>query len=202
MDTDKHKVPWENHKQLWRRWWKFMQRFYFICYVAKQWPNCILVGEIRFPLTWRRNNRIFEPWSITCETHLSSSLVCTENWELLWCQLSHHWWHWGITMTSQWARWRLKSPASRLFTKPFIQTQIKENIKAPRHWPLCGEFTADRWIPRTMASNAENDSIWWRNHVQLSVFSMYTDWPLNKVVGSLQTIFSKHFLERNFCVLR
>ena len=21
--------------------------------------------------------------------------------------------------------------------------------KAPRHWPLCGEFTGDRWIPRT-----------------------------------------------------
>ena len=33
--------------------------------------------------------------------------------------------------------------------QPFIQTQIKENIKAPRHWPLCGEFTGDRWIPRT-----------------------------------------------------
>ena len=32
---------------------------------------------------------------------------------------------------------------------PFIQTRIKENIKAPRHWPLCGEFTGDRWIPRT-----------------------------------------------------
>ena len=27
--------------------------------------------------------------------------------------------------------------------------QIKENIKAPRHWPLCWEFTGDRWIPRT-----------------------------------------------------
>ena len=26
-----------------------------------------------------------------------------------------------ITMTSQWARWRLKSPASPLFTQPFIQ---------------------------------------------------------------------------------
>ena len=25
----------------------------------------------------------------------------------------------------------------------------KENIKAPRHWPLCGEFTGDRWIPCT-----------------------------------------------------
>ena len=54
-----------------------------------------------------------------------------------------------ITMTSQWVGWRLKSPASRLFTQPFIRAQIKENIKAPRHWPLCGEFTGDRWIPRT-----------------------------------------------------
>ena len=43
----------------------------------------------------------------------------------------------------------IKSPASRLFTQPFIRAQIKENIKAPRHWPLCGEFTGGRWIPRT-----------------------------------------------------
>ena len=48
---------------------------------------------------------------------------------------------------------------SRLFTQPFIQVQIKENIKAPRHWPLCGEFTGDR----QMDSNAENVSIWWRH---------------------------------------
>ena len=27
------------------------------------------------------------------------------------------------------------------------QAQIKENIKAPRHWPLCGEFTGGRRIP-------------------------------------------------------
>ena len=26
---------------------------------------------------------------------------------------------------------------------------IEENIKAPRHWPLCGEFTGPRWIPLT-----------------------------------------------------
>ena len=26
-----------------------------------------------------------------------------------------------------------------IFTQPFIKTQMKENIKAPRHW----------WIPRT-----------------------------------------------------
>ena len=55
----------------------------------------------------------------------------------------------SIILMSYWARWRLKSPASRLFTQPSIQAQIKENIKAPRHWTLCGEFTGDRWIPRT-----------------------------------------------------
>ena len=54
-----------------------------------------------------------------------------------------------ITVTSLWARWRLKSLASPLFTQPFIQEQIKENIKAQRYWPLCGEFTGDRLIPRT-----------------------------------------------------
>ena len=25
----------------------------------------------------------------------------------------------------------------------------QKNIKAPRHWPLCGKFTGDRWISRT-----------------------------------------------------
>ena len=38
--------------------------------------------------------------------------------------------------------------ASPSFTQPRIQAQIKENIKAPRHWHLCGEFTGDRWIHR------------------------------------------------------
>ena len=67
-------------------------------------------------------------------------------------------------------RWRqngrdsVKSPASRLFIQPFIQTQIKENIKAPRHWPLCGEFTGTDEFPAQRASYAENVSIWWRHH--------------------------------------
>ena len=43
------------------------------------------------------------------------------------------------------AQWRLKSTTSWLFTQ---RAQIKENSKAPRHWPLCWEFTGDRWIPR------------------------------------------------------
>ena len=58
----------------------------------------------------------------------------------------------------------LKALASRLFAQLFIQAQIKENIKAPRHWPLCGEFTVDHWIPRKKANNTENVSIWLRHH--------------------------------------
>ena len=69
-----------------------------------------------------------------------------------------------ITVTSQWPRWRLKSPASRLFILSFIQAQIKENIKAPRHWPLCGEFTGIGEFPAHRASNAENVSIWWHHY--------------------------------------
>ena len=61
-------------------------------------------------------------------------------------------------------RWRLKSPISRLFTQSFIQVRIKENIKAPRHWPVCGEFTGTGEFPTQRASNAENVSIWWRHH--------------------------------------
>ena len=54
--------------------------------------------------------------------------------------------------------------AMALFTQPFIQAQIKENIKArvtglcAGNSPVTGEFPAQR------ASNAEKFSIWWRHH--------------------------------------
>ena len=42
--------------------------------------------------------------------------------------------------------------------------QIKQGIKAPRHWPLCWELTGTGEFPAQMASNAENVSTWWRHH--------------------------------------
>ena len=45
-----------------------------------------------------------------------------------------------------------------------VQAQIRENIKALRHWLLCGEFTGTGEFPAQMASNAENVSIWRRHH--------------------------------------
>ena len=54
-----------------------------------------------------------------------------------------------------------------------IQAQIKENIKAPRHWPLWGEFTVDRWNPTKRASNVKNVSIWWRHHGFIVCFDFH-----------------------------
>ena len=39
-------------------------------------------------------------------------------------------------------------PHDCLLSRSF-RPRSKENTKAPCHWPLCGEFTVDRWIPRT-----------------------------------------------------
>ena len=57
-------------------------------------------------------------------------------------------------------QWRHGTMASQITSltivySTVIQAEIKENIKAPRHWPLRGEFTG----------NAEGVSIGWRHHV-------------------------------------
>ena len=62
----------------------------------------------------------------------------------------------GEWLDSQQLQWRHNErygvsnhqPQDCLLNRVF-KVQIKENIKAPRHWPLCREFTGDRWIPRT-----------------------------------------------------
>ena len=62
----------------------------------------------------------------------------------------------NITVTPEWERWRLKSPASWFLLNRLFRHRSKKNLKAPRHWPWCGEFTGDRWIPRTKGQWCEN----------------------------------------------
>ena len=95
-------------------------------------------------------------------------------------------WLWPMILNSYLGRLSLPMCVPNLRTisfTPFISKAIKKpwkfakikiskfrqklnspNIKAPRHWPLCGEF------PAQMASNAENVSIWWRHHVNHYLF--------------------------------
>ena len=70
-----------------------------------------------------------------------------------------------ITVTSWWTRWRLKSSASRLFTQPFIQAQMKEKSKL-RVIDLCaGNSRVTGEFPAQMATNAGNVFIWWCHQV-------------------------------------
>ena len=91
-------------------------------------------------------------------------------------------------------QWRHKSPAPPLFTQPFIQAQFKGNIKAPRHWPLCGEFTGNRWIPCTYASNAVNVSIWWRHHVLIVPIENVCCGHLGEIVRVIKTLLCNRFV--------
>ena len=43
------------------------------------------------------------------------------------------------------------------------------DIKAPCHWPLCGEFTRTGEFPPQMVSNKENVPIWWRYHAAVTL---------------------------------
>ena len=101
-----------------------------------------------------------------------------------------------ITVTSQWARCCLKSPASRLFTQPFIQAQIDQR----KHQSSASLAFAQR------ASNAENVSIFWRHHVPVlreiswhlwpyngSIWCGFTHWGRDKMADISQTIFSDAF---------
>ena len=47
-------------------------------------------------------------------------------------------------------KWRLKSPAFRLFAQRFVKAQIKENIKTPCRWPLWGDFPHNGPVTRKM----------------------------------------------------
>ena len=72
-----------------------------------------------------------------------------------------------ITMTSYWARSRLKSLASPVFTQPFIGRISKKTLKL-RVTGLCvGNSPGTGEFPAQMASNAENVSIWWRHHADI-----------------------------------
>ena len=76
------------------------------------------------------------------KVHLKTGYGMSPWWPSLWLI-------WFDTRRRFETRWRFKSPASHLFTRPFFQAQIRGNIIAPRYWPLCGELTGDRCIPRT-----------------------------------------------------
>ena len=62
----------------------------------------------------------------------------------------------------------------------------QRNIKAPSHWPLWGELTGDRWIPRTKGQQRGNSfhlmTSWWNSPKKVSTFI-----PFSVKIGCLMT---------------
>ena len=99
------------------------------------------------------------------------------------------------------SRMGLKSSASSVFIQAFIQAQIIENIKASRHWPLCGESLVTIEFPAQMASNVENVSIWWRHHERFNniVVILLRHVLQTKNILSWYNIHKKHDFKLNLC---
>ena len=76
---------------------------------------------------------------------------------------------------SEWARRRSKSPASRMFTQPFVQTRIKENIKA--HSQCVKKHTLTHLLER---------SSWWQPWYSLETWKTSFPWAsyqIRKIAG-------------------
>ena len=105
-------------------------------------------------------------WCHHVEFYLCSCCaVCSIMW--YWANNRQHIAHlrgWDMVCLLQWHHnecdgitnhWHLHCLLNHL-----LQAQIKENIKAPHHWPLWGKFTGDRWIPHTKGHMTFNRMAW------------------------------------------
>ena len=138
---------------LWRTWLEYIS--------IKSQQNTIEWKPCAFFVGTVMSITILIPFVEYIQIHIPTVFVvfCIRNDRLTNILLGYHY------SDVMWTRWRLKSPASRLFVQPFVQAQIKENIKAPRHW-LCEENPpVTIGFPSQRDSNAENISIWWRHHI-------------------------------------
>ena len=118
----------------------------FIIYIGLKWN----IMKYHLSMTYHLNNHIgisHRTRSWDCHT-LCKMLkwLDDKSWCYGWKSFREIWVHFSDVIISAMAS---QIPASWWFAQPFRQTQIKENTKAPRHWPLWGEFTGDRWIPLT-----------------------------------------------------
>ena len=68
-----------------------------------------------------------------------------------------------------------------------------EKIEAPRHWPLCGEFTGTGEFPTQRASYAENVSIWWRHHGMWFKWSDRNFWQTKNISNGEMNGWTDHY---------
>ena len=75
----------------------------------------------------------------------------------------------------------LKSPASRLFTQPFIQAQVKEKFKAQRHWPLCRECDNHHYPRDWLSTTRDSILIKYKIYGLMKSLSLFAKFSLGHV---------------------
>ena len=127
-------------------WWpqkgKHSKRIYFFKSVLIWW-TFNETKPCNF-IKWLFRGCAWQIWQAVSNIPDTKSLHCLTHWPL--GDVAGSNFHYGDVIMDAIAS---QITSLTIVTQPFIQTQIKENIKAPRHWPLCGEFTGHRRIPRT-----------------------------------------------------
>ena len=113
----------------------YNELMWYALHVHFSW-TCILLRRICFKQMIRIRTALNQYYITTNHIHIKWLLIHYP-------YLPEH--HSDVTRTTR----RLKWLANSLFVQPFVQVYIKEYIKAPRHWPLWGESTNDRWISLT-----------------------------------------------------
>ena len=100
-----------------------------------------------------------------------------------------------------------------------VYSDADQRKKGPRHWPLCGEFTGDRWIPRTNAQKRGKFpfddvvmcwSFWWNHCPAMQMFfrnmklwispwrlfKMLSVWKMGSHIRAEEN--DRHFAQDNF----
>ena len=118
---------------LWNEWALIWKAITYPCPNLEKDHASIIGPDWGFSFPWSRMPcHMLTHYDRLMQQGISSNDIDSES--LRWCQ-------------NAWDSVSNRQPNDCFLT--FIQTQIKESIKAPCHWPLCGEFTGDRWILRT-----------------------------------------------------
>ena len=74
---------------------------------------------------------------------------------------------WNAVLGIHYSDVMMDTMASQIINLTIVYSTVysgADQRKAPRHWPLCGKFTSDRWIPRAKGHLRGNFSVWWHHH--------------------------------------
>ena len=129
--------------------WKQISKFLRVSPFA--WPLYFSTRRIQSG-SWLNDTSAFEIAFISLSVMLLQfNLLLTENYGCNFeCLILKHTCHWRyITMMSHHCHGILSQQQLCCLFNSLYQANYNENIKAPRCWSLCGEFTCPRWIPHT-----------------------------------------------------